>query len=350
MQSSEHSGPEEGAGHHNTPDFTALADLASARVGGRAILANDDFFAPRSNLVNADPPIFIPGKYTTRGKWMDGWESRRRRTAGHDWCVIALGMRGVVRGVDVDTSFFTGNFPSHCSIDGLDTRRAVGPAVAAREAAPWTTLLEKSQLSGNAHNYFAIPSTEQAWTHVRLNIFPDGGVARLRVYGDVSVNWSAAARRGTAIDLASIRNGGLVLGASDMHFGARDNMIMPGRAKNMGDGWETRRRRGPGYDWAIIRLGAAGTIGRIEIDTNHFKGNYPDSASIEGCFAPGARFEDLASAAWRELLPQTKLKAHHRHFFSRELRPMGAVSHVKLNIYPDGGVSRLRIHGTVGTA
>jgi allantoicase len=281
---------------------------------------------------------------------MDGWESRRRRRPGHDWCVIALGMRGVVRGVDIDTSFFTGNFPSHCSIDALDTPRTVGPAVAAKQGAPWTTLLEKSPLSGNSHNYFAIAPAEQAWTHLRLNIFPDGGVARLRVYGEVAMNWEAAARRATAIDLASIRNGGLVLGASDMHFGGRDNMIMPGRAKNMGDGWETRRRRGPGFDWAIVRLGAPGRIERVEIDTNHFKGNYPDSASIEGCLAPGARIEDLASASWRELLPQTKLKAHHRHFFGRELRPIGAVSHVRLNIYPDGGVSRLRIYGTVGAA
>jgi allantoicase len=172
----------------------------------------------------------------------------------------------------------------------------------------------------------------------------------LRVYGEFAMNWEAPARRATAIDLASIRNGGLVLGASDMHFGGRDNMIMPGRAKNMGDGWETRRRRGPGFDWAIVRLGAPGRIERVEIDTNHFKGNYPDGASIEGCLAPGARIEDLASASWRELLPQTKLKAHHRHFFGRELRPIGAVSHVRLNIYPDGGVSRLRIYGTVGAA
>jgi len=349
MQRSEPSGPDEGAGHHNTPDFTALADLASARVGGRAILANDDFFASRSNLVKPGPPIFIAGKFTTRGKWMDGWESRRRRTPGHDWCVIALGMRGVVRGVDVDTSFFTGNFPSHCSIDALDTTRVVGAVLAAKEGAPWTTLFEKSPLSGNRHNYFAIPAADRAWTHLRLNIFPDGGVARLRVYGEVAVSWETVARRATKIDLASIRNGGLVLGASDMHFGGRDNMIMPGRAKNMGDGWETRRRRGPGHDWAIVKLGTPGKIERIEIDTNHFKGNYPDSASIEGCFAPGARIDDLASAAWRPLLTQTKLKAHHRHFFSRELRPIGAVSHVRLNIYPDGGVSRLRVHGTVGT-
>jgi len=263
--------------------------------------------------------------------------------------VIALGMRGVVRGVDVDTSFFTGNFPSHCSIDALETTRAVGPALAAREAAPWVALLPKSPLAGNSHNYFDIagPGSAKRWTHLRLNIFPDGGVARLRAYGEVAVDWRAASRRAAAVDLASIRNGGLVLGASDMHFGAKDNMIMPGRARNMGDGWETRRRRGPGHDWAIVRLGAPGVVSRIEIDTNHFKGNYPDSASIDACLAPGAALPELASAPWQELLPQTKLNAHHRHFFSRELRHIGRVSHVRLNIFPDGGVSRLRVHGTV---
>jgi allantoicase len=336
-------------GDHNTPDFTTLADMASARVGGKAILANDDFFAPRSNLVKPEPPTFIAGKFTTRGKWMDGWESRRRRSPGHDWCVIALGMRGLVRGVDVDTSFFTGNFPSHCSVDALDSRGTVGPALAAREGAPWTTILEQSALAGNHHNYFAIGRAEP-WTHLRLNIFPDGGVARLRAYGVVTMNWAAAARRGTAIDLASIRNGGLVLAASDMHFGAKDNMIMPGRAKNMGDGWETRRRRGPGHDWAIVSLGAPGTITRIEIDTNHFKGNYPDTAAIDGCFAPGARVDELMAVRWHELLPSTKLRAHHRHFFSQTLRAIGPVSHVRLNIHPDGGISRLRVHGTVAAA
>jgi allantoicase len=349
MHSSEQNHAGETAGDHSIPDFTALAELASARVGGRAIVANDDFFAPRSNLVKVEPAIFIPGKFTARGKWMDGWESRRRRSPGHDWCVVALGMRGVVRGVDVDTSFFTGNFPSHCSIDALDTSGTVGVELAGAEGPPWTPLLEKSVLSGNSHNYFRIvTAAETPWTHLRLNIFPDGGVARLRVYGEVAVNW--AARAGRTADLAAIGNGGLVLGASDMHFGAKDNMIMPGRAKNMGDGWETRRRRGPGHDWAIVRLGAPGTITRVEIDTNHFKGNYPDSASIEACLAPGATLADLAAASWQELLPQTKLKADRRHFFSRVLRPAGPVSHVRLNIFPDGGVSRLRVHGTVAAA
>jgi allantoicase len=329
-----------------TPAFVALADLASARVGGQALAANDDFFAPKANLLKPEPAIFIPGKFTTRGKWMDGWESRRRRTPGHDWCVVALGMRGVIRGVNVDTSHFTGNFPSHCSIEGLDVNGPLQRSFIAREGEPWVTLLPKAALRGNNDNFFPIDS-EQPWTHLRLNIFPDGGVARLRVYGGVAVDWPHIARGRRAIDLASIKNGGLVVGASDMHFGARDNLIMPGRAANMGDGWETKRRRGPGYDWAIVKLGTAGLVSRIEIDTNHFKGNFPESASIDGCLAPDSSLASLGSAAWLEILPRTPLRAHHRHHFAKELSAVGPVSHVRLNIYPDGGVSRLRIYGTV---
>jgi allantoicase len=337
---------------HSTAPFTALADLASARIGGRALATNDDFFASKANLLKPEPPIFVPGKFTPRGKWMDGWESRRRRTPGHDWCVVALGMRGVIRGVNVDTSHFTGNFPSHCSIDAIDARlsAALRPSIYAADGAPWTTVLEKSALSGNSSNLFAIEADDRPWTHLRLNIFPDGGVARLRVHGDVVVDWTRIARASRVVDLAAIENGGLVLTASDMHFGAKDNMVMPGRSKNMGDGWETRRRRGPGFDWAIVRLGAPGVITRIEIDTNHFKGNYPDSASLEGCLAPGADIDSLASARWVEIVRQTKLKPHHRHFFSAIPAGIGPVSHVRLNIFPDGGVSRLRVHGTVAPA
>src|SRR5262245_14284777 len=289
---------------------------------------------------------------------MDGWESRRRRTPGHDWCVVALGIRGVVHGVNVCTRFFTGNYPSHCSIDALDATGVKkgsglfdGSAYAkpSNRPDPFVEILPKSLLQGDGDNYLAIDD-RRPWTHLRLNIFPDGGVARLRVYGEAEIDWAPIAKAGSMLDLASIRNGGLVLGASDMHFGGRDNMIMPGRAKNMGDGWETRRRRGPGYDWAIVRLGAAGLISKLELDTNHYKGNYPDRASIETCFAPGASLADLASARWAELLPETKLRPHHRHLFAKELRATGAATHVRLNIFPDGGVSRLRVYGTVATA
>jgi allantoicase len=332
---------------HSTPSFVALADLASARVGGRAIAANDDFFAPKRNLVKPEPAIFIPGRFTTRGKWMDGWESRRRRTPGHDWCVVALGMRGVIRGINVDTSHFTGNFPSHCSLEAIDAR-AVGSDTLAAPGPPWTPLLEQSALRGNSDNLFTIDDP-RPWTHVRLNIFPDGGVARLRVYGDVTVDWASRRVRGVE-DLASIRLGGLVLAASDMHFGAKDNLILPGRALNMGDGWETRRRRGPGFDWVIVRLGAPGRIARVEIDTSFFKGNYPESASVESCLAPGATIPGLSDQDWRELLPRTPLRPDCRHRFAKTLLHRDPVSHVRLNIFPDGGVSRLRVYGRVAEA
>lgn len=329
-------------------EFTNLADLASARVGGRAIAANDDFFAPRSNLVKPGPAIFIPDKYTSRGKWMDGWESRRRRVPGHDWCIVQLGMRGIVHGVNVDTSHFTGNYPSHCSIEAVDLAGRMKPSIHAAEGDPWTTLLEKSALRGNGDNFFTI-SNRRPWTHLRLSIYPDGGVARLRVYGEVAVDWARVG--GRLVDLASMTNGGLFLDASDTHYGTRGALIMPDRAKNMGDGWETRRRRGPGYDWAIIRLGATGMVSKVEIDTNHYKGNYPDRASLEGCLAPGASTERLHTAVWSTILPETKLSANKRHFYSgKQLQQVGAVSHVRLNIFPDGGVSRLRIYGTLARA
>ena len=337
---------------HSTPAFTTLPDLASSRLGGRAIAASDDFFASKTNLLKPQPAVSMPGKFTPWGKWMDGWESRRRRKPGHDWCIVALGMRGRVRGGNVDTSHFTGNYPSHCSIDAVDATTSLRSSAYAAEGPPWTPLVPKFALTGDSDNFFEV-ADKRPWTHLRLNIFPDGGVARLRVHGEVEVDWVPVARSGRVVDLASIRNGGLVLAASDVHFGAKDNLIMPGRAANMGDGWETRRRRAPDpdawtgltADWAIVHLGSPGVVHRIEIDTNHFKGNYPDSASIDGCLLPGASLAALMSAAWTTILPQTKLRADHRHFFSRPCPPR-PVSHLRLHIFPDGGVSRLRNHGT----
>ena len=332
-----------GTGH----EFINLTDLASARVGGRAIATNDDFFASKSGLVKAEPAVFIPGKYTSRGKWMDGWESRRRRVPGHDWCIVQLGMRGIIHGVDVDTSFFTGNFPSHCSIEAVDMRSAPKASVHAAEGPPWTTILGKTELRGNGSNVMAV-ADRRPWTHLRLSIYPDGGVARLRVYGEVSVDWDRVAPKGRTIDLASISHGGLFLAASDTHYGTRGALLMPDRAKNMGDGWETKRSRDLNHrDWAVIRLGAPGIVSKIEIDTNHYKGNYPDRASIEGVFAPGVHVGNLAGMNWSTILPETKLSANKRHLFAgKQINPVGTVSHVRLNIFPDGGVSRLRIHGT----
>jgi len=323
-------------------DFTELPDLASTRLGGRALYANDEFFAPCANLVKPQPAVFAPARYTARGKWMDGWETRRRRMPGHDFCVLALGLRGRLRGVDIDTSHFVGNQPESASLEACDLP---GRSSRARlEKARWVELLPRSPLRPGAHNVFALAAAGPS-THVRLNIFPDGGVARLRCHGEVAVD--LARLRGRVVDLASVRLGGVVLAASDMHFGSRARLIVPGRARSMADGWETRRRRGPGHDWALVLLGAAGRVEKIEIDTAHFKGNAPESASVEGCFAPGAAPAALVgdAARWVEVLPRTTLRPHARHLFSRSLRSRGPFTHVRLNIFPDGGVSRLRVHG-----
>ena len=320
-----------------------LVDLASARLGGAALLANDEFFAEKENLLNPDRGIFIPDKYTDRGKWMDGWETRRRRTPGHDWCVVRLGLRGIIKQVDIDTNHFLGNHPPFASLDACCLTNALPAEMVAVENLSWRPILSQSALQPGSQNLFPVTGEETS-THVRLNIFPDGGVARLRVYGVVVPDWSRT-KSGALVDLAAIENGGVPLACSDMFFSSINNLIMPGRAENMGDGWETKRRRGPGYDWIILKLGRPGAIRKIEVDTNHFKGNYPDMCSIDACSEPAASIEELKRVRWSEILPKTKLQADTRHFFERELSPIDNCTHIRLNIYPDGGVSRLRVWG-----
>lgn len=324
-------------------DFTELVDLASEKLGGAVLFANDDFFAPKENLLKASAPVFIEGKYTDRGKWMDGWESRRRRTPGFDWCIIRLGLPGIIRGIVVDTAFFRGNYPEHCSLEGATFDGLPTTEQLLDESVQWVPLLPQMQLAGDSQNPFAIEYNERI-THLRFKIYPDGGVARLRVYGIVSPDWARLARSGGDIDLAAVENGALVLSCSDMFFGHRHNMIMPGRAANMSDGWETKRRRGPGHDWAIVKLGRPGVIHLIEVDTSHFKGNFPESCSLETYNGGDENLTDL-SVQWTSLLPRTKLQAHTRHYFDQELLETGVASHLRFNIYPDGGVSRLRVYG-----
>jgi allantoicase len=328
-------------------DFTQLADLASERLGGRVVEANDEFFAPKENLLKEAMPLFIEEKYTARGKWMDGWETRRRRTPGHDWCIVRLGLPGMIRGVTVDTSFFKGNYPEHFSLEGCDLgsqppyKNEKKKLKAARTR--WTTLLPETALQGDAQNLVPV-NAESRFTHLRLNIYPDGGVARLRVHGEVFPDKKKASRG--EIDLAAIENGGSVIASSDQFFGAPRNLLMPGRAKNMGDGWETKRRRGQGHDWAVVKLGVPGVVQRIEVDTAHFKGNFPESCSMEACSAPDAASDAFLALpqTWKELLPRFKLKSNHLHVL-KNLQDAGVTSHVRFHIYPDGGVSRLRIFG-----
>jgi len=326
-------------------EFQKLPNLASERLGARVIAANDDFFAPKENLLKDSKPIFIEDKYTDRGKWMDGWESRRRRTPGYDWCLVRLGLPGKIRGVIVDTSYFRGNYPEQCSLEAcaipLEAGRKLELAALTAPSTKWYELISQSDLKGDFQNEFEIRG-EHRFTHVRLKIFPDGGVARLRIHGDVLPAPARATESAREMDLAEIQNGGRVLAASDEFYSAPLNLLMPGRSKGMHDGWETRRRRGPGHDWVIIRLGLPGSVHRVEVDTSHFKGNFPDSCSIDAIsLASGA--DPDASTTWRALLPQSKLRANALHSFKKEIIGAGPVSHIRFNIYPDGGVSRLRI-------
>ncbi len=318
--------------------FHEWIQLEQPRLGTRVTFATDDFFAAKERLIQPSRPVFIDDKYDDHGKWMDGWESRRRRTPGYDHCIIRLGVPGIVRGVDIDTSHFTGNYPPQASIDTCSSD------VDAPEDG-WTELLAKTALRGNDHHYVDVDN-EQVWTHLRLNIYPDGGIARLRVFGEVRPDLAGIEG---VIDLVALKNGGRAIACSDEHFGSMHNLNVIGRGVNMGDGWETARRRGPGNDWVILALGHAGIVERVEVDTAHFKGNYPDRVSIEAAMLDGSEDIVADSDRWQTLLPESKLAMDQQHFFERELQPVGAVSHIRMSIYPDGGISRLRLYGKVAS-
>ncbi|XP_075968303.1 allantoicase [Anarhichas minor] len=364
-------------------DFLQSNDLACEAVGGKVIFATDEWFAPAANLLKREPPTFSASAFTQCGKWMDGWETRRKRTTGHDWSIVQLGVPGLIYGLDVDTSFFTGNHspsvsiqagcldkPPPFSLEGDRTGMAASDcqlaAVAKLGSEAWPELVCVSELepgySDCCHNYFKVNFNHRV-THLRLNMHPDGGIARLRVYGVGQRDWSSVSPH-QDVDLVALTNGGVCLGYSDAHFGHPRNMIGPGRAANMADGWETARRldrpkdlkvdqRGilqvPGWEWAVFVLGHPGVISSVEVDTNHFKGNFPDSCRIEVCsLTPEEEAQCIStrwnSGKWQLLLPPQKLRPHHRHLYS-ELALSSAVSHVRLTISPDGGVSRLRLFG-----
>ncbi|MDB5445138.1 MAG: allantoicase [Phenylobacterium sp.] len=315
-------------------------DLAQPRLGSEVVYATDDFFADKGRLISPAEPVFIPGKYDDNGKWMDGWESRRKRVPGHDCCVVRLGVPGVIAGFEIDTRHFTGNYPP-----GAELEVCRSEAEIPGEDAGWIRVTERLSLNGDDRVYAPIGHREPV-THVRLHIFPDGGVARLRVWGRVVADFSRAAP-GEAIDLLAMANGGRGIIANDEHYGRVGNLTAPGRGLDMGDGWETRRRREPGHDWAVLELGALGEIDEVLVDTAHFKGNYPDRCAIQAAARASGSPQEIAEAArdWPILLPEVKLQPDHQHSFREPLRKIGPVKFVRLNIFPDGGVSRLRLLG-----
>ncbi|NVD42452.1 allantoicase [Ensifer sp. HO-A22] len=329
------------------PEFARKAiNLASAGLGARPVLATDEFFAPLERMLQDCPAVFHAGVYDDHGKWMDGWETRRRRDLGHDHAIVALATTGRIAGFDVDTAHFTGNYPSACAIDACLAPE--GP----NDTTVWTELLGMNLLGPSAHHFFPAQG-EGVWSHVRLRIYPDGGIARLRVYGTPELDLDGIGDE--PVDLASSLLGGRIVTFSNGHYG-HQRLLAPGRGINMGDGWETRRRREPGNDWIIVKLAARTSIERIVVDTAHFKGNYPDACSVQAADIGEAECTvDAAITAsslyWREVLARQKLSADSIHDYGGSMiEDIGLATHVRLNIYPDGGVSRLRVFGRIARA
>lgn len=324
----------------NTFDPKQWLNLADASLGAKAIYVTDDFFAEVNRMLNPQEPVWKEDLYDDNGKWMDGWESRRKRVPGHDYAVVRLATAGQIEAIDLDTRFFTGNYPPEASIEACFVEQG-DPT----DQTEWTEVLPTVSLSGDSHHLFTLQN-DSVWTHLRIHIYPDGGIARLRVYGKPYKNWQSQSRS-ELIDLAALLNGGYAISCSDSHYGDINNLMKPGSSPNMGDGWETARRRGPGYDWVIVRLGHAGAIKKIIVDTQHFKGNYPHSCAIQAANLLNMSEADIdhLSEDWKELLPKQLLGMDQQHVYMDEINDLGDITHIRLNIYPDGGVSRLRLLG-----
>jgi allantoicase len=316
--------------------FAGTVDLASALLGGEALLASDEFFAGRDRLLRPERAVFDEAAYTDRGKLMDGWEPRRRRTPGHDWCIVRLGVPGRIVGVDVDTDHFLGNHPPFASVFATFAPGASPEQL--RDEADWTEVVPQFALRRGSRNLAAARGSE-TFTHVRLDIHPAGGVARLRIYGE-----PVHEEGDGLVDLVSLARGGRAVACSDMFFTPLENLLMPGRPTNMGGGWETRRSRPPGEDWAILALAVSGLIERIEVDTLHFRGNHPNSCAVDALYWPDAPPHALTRTdAWVEIVPPSKLTAHAIHPI--DVASPGPFTHIRLRIQPDGGVARLRVLG-----
>ncbi|WP_353141950.1 allantoicase [Acinetobacter pragensis] len=320
-------------------DIQPLTNLADDRIGAEIIGCSDDFFAEAKRMLQFHPPIFVEDKFDEHGKWMDGWETRRKRYAGYDWAIIKLGVAGKIKALDIDTTFFTGNYPASAAVEA-----AYAPD-GDLNSIKWLNILKNNILNPSDHHIFNI-DTDQVFTHVRLNIYPDGGVARFKVYGEVQIQRQ---RNNETLDLLALKNGGRVVAYSDAHFGHPRNLINPGRGINMGDGWETKRRRTPGFDWCLLALGQSGKIEKVEIDTAHFKGNFPAQVSIQAIYIEDATDQQLIpqSMFWPFLLEAQDMQMDHIHTFIEEVLKQEKISHIRVNMIPDGGISRIRLWGKV---
>lgn len=320
-------------------DSDALPDLVSRAVGGGVVAANDELFAARENLIKPAEPTYQPYTFGHKGQIYDGWETRRRREEGDDYAIIRLGLPGIVRGLVVDTAFFKGNYPPKVSVQGCGVEGYPSPAELA--AADWEEVLPKSPVEGDATNTYEVESSRR-YTHLRLSMHPDGGIARLRVPGEpiADPRWVSG-----QLDLAALENGSRVTGCSNMFYSRPSNLFNPGLTRVMGEGWETARRRSAGNEWVSVRLAVPGILESAELDTSYFVGNAPGWASLSGCDARSGEVEDPNS--WVEVLPKTRLQPDTRHRF--RLAAGAELTDVRMDIYPDGGMARLRLNGAAGS-
>jgi len=316
-----------------------LIDLAQPRLGSKVVFKTDDFFASANRIINPLPPVFKEGLFDKNGKWMDGWESRRKRALGHDYLIIKLGKPGLINKIDVDTSYFNGNQPSMISLEGCNSN------FKSIKNLKWKTIISKKKTKANSHHIFNT-SSKSIFTHIKLNIFPDGGVARLRLYGKISKENNSFGSK--TINLASLLNGASIIACNNEHFGKAENILAPGKAKNMGDGWETRRRRDKGFDWLILNSISGKKIDKIEISTHHFKGNFPSHCSLQAAFIPSKKSSSSIvkdSNKWKFLMNKVNLSANKTHMFKNTLMINNKINFIKINIFPDGGISRFKIFG-----
>jgi allantoicase len=324
-----------------------LPDLASRQLGGSVVAASDELFAEKENLIRPSPPVFSPAAFGNKGKVYDGWETRRRREPGYDWAIVRLGCPGIVRGVLVDTAFFRGNFPPEISVEAACADGYPGPGELAGMS--WTTLVGRTRAAGDTVNRYEVTDGHR-WTHIRLSIYPDGGVARLRVHGDVIPD---PAFLTGIVDLAAAEHGALVTDCSDAFYSRPGNLLLPGRARDMSEGWENARRRDRGHDHVTIRLAALGAPQYAEIDTSCFIGNAPGWIRLLGTDDPDAAAavgltEAGPPAGWWDILPRMRVQPDTRHRFRAGATPPAIA--VRLDVYPDGGLSRLRIFGEIDPA
>lgn len=315
--------------------FTGLIDFCSNAIDGEIVSLSDQYFADAANLLNPADPIRRAGYFVPTGAWFDGWETRRHNKQPTDWVIIKLGVTGTAEGCEVDTAYFNGNEAPAISVEACVSETDDV------SSASWTEIVSKTPCGPSQRHFFKFttPVTE-LYTHLRLHQHPDGGIARFRYFGTVRPRFPGD--KSEILDLASVKNGAVALACSDQHFGRKENLLLPGRGKDMGDGWETARSRAPGHqDWVVVKLGASAKIKKIVIDTAYFRGNFPQRGEVYAAALQDA--SSIETAEWT-LLAGGELKADIEHEFESAIQDR-AFTHAKLVIYPDGGVKRLRIFG-----